>query len=87
MFMGLQGCWAIDGHGMGEVVAAEKTVEKEKKCGNGKNKLGADCLPNLHIDLLFLNAWNTTLFIKGGRGTSCLYYGQNLGLWFKQEGS
>jgi hypothetical protein len=56
MFMGLQGCWAIDGHGVGEVVAAEKTVEKEKKCGNGKNKLGADCLPNLHIDLLFLNA-------------------------------
>ena len=54
--MGLQRCWATNGHGVGEVVVAKETVEEEKKGGNGKNKLGADCLPTLHIDLLFLNA-------------------------------
>jgi hypothetical protein len=54
--MGLQRCWATDGHGVGEVVVAKETVEEEKKGGNGKNKLGANCLPTLHIDLLFLNA-------------------------------
>jgi len=36
--------------------------------------------PTMHLDFLCLNDRNPLLFIRGGRGTSCLYRGPILAL-------
>jgi len=82
--MGLQGCWATDGHGVGEVVvdAEDKVVAVvEKKNNNGRKiRENVDFLPIMHTNLLFINAQNPPLFIGGGKGTSYFYLEKILAL-------
>jgi hypothetical protein len=44
-----------------------------------KNGKGADFFPILALDFLTLNAWNSSLFIGGGRETLCFLSGTYIG--------
>lgn len=82
--MGLQGCWAIDDHGVGEVVVDAKdkvAAVVEKKNNNGRKiRENIYFLPIMHTNLLFLNAQNPPLFREGGKGTSYFYLEKILAL-------
>jgi hypothetical protein len=78
--MGLQGCYVIIGHNVGEVVVVEEAkimvVEEKRKRLTIKKKIKATYfLSTLDLNFSSLNAWNPSLFIEGGKGTLYLYWG------------
>jgi hypothetical protein len=68
--MGLQRCWVVINHDVGEVVVVEEAKvmaveETRERLGTGKKKIrGDDFLSTLDPDFYFLNAWNPPLFIE-----------------------
>ena len=66
------------------LITVKVRQRKKKKTGGRrlaeKNLGEADFFPTLTYDFVPLKAWNPPLFIMGGRGTLCLYWGQILAL-------